>query len=119
MTLPLIVAGLGFSAAAGQTDLTASLVGGAVGFGLFAAIGQVYFKRNGREGLGLGDAKLFAAAGTWLGWNALPATLLIASGGALAFALIARRTAGHIAFGPWIALGFFVLWLTRHSLSGE
>lgn len=111
VTLPLIVIGLVLAATEGASQLIPSAIGGTIGFGLFALIGQIYFQRHGREGLGLGDAKLFAAAGTWLGWPALPATLLIAAGGALAFALIARRDAEYLPFGPWIAVGFFLMWL--------
>lgn len=111
VTLPLVAVGLALSAMAGMSSLTAALIGGAVGFSLFALIGEIYFRRRGHEGLGLGDAKLFAAAGTWLGWSALPTTLLIAAGGALVFVVVSRRTAEHIPFGPWIALGFFTTWL--------
>ena len=64
------------------------------------------------EGLGLGDAKLFAASGTWLGLPLLPYVLLIAALGGLAWALIARAQ-GRLAFGPWIALGFWCVWLAR------
>jgi leader peptidase (prepilin peptidase)/N-methyltransferase len=109
-TIPLILAGLIMSTAEGNAVLIASLIGGAIGFVVFAVIGQLFFVRTGREGLGLGDAKLFAAAGTWLGWAALPSVLLIASLSALVFALVANKRSVGIAFGPWIALGFIVVW---------
>ena len=110
-TIPLILAGLLLATAEGMPVLTDALIGGAIGFGIFAGIGHIFFVRTGREGLGLGDAKLFAAAGTWLGWTALPSVLLIASLSALVFALIVKRRSDGIAFGPWIALGFFVMWI--------
>jgi prepilin signal peptidase PulO-like enzyme (type II secretory pathway) len=61
----------------------------------------------------VGDAKLCAAAGGWLGWQALPLVLLIAAGGALAWlaAQGAARRGRPVAFGPWIALGWAVIWL--------
>ncbi len=110
-TLPLVLAGLILSALEGQAALMGSAIGGAVGFAMFAVIGHFFFARTGREGLGLGDAKLFAAAGTWLGWTALPSVLLVAAGSALLFALATQARSKGVAFGPWIALGFVTLWL--------
>lgn len=119
VTLPLIVTGLALSAFGSQSQLIASTMGGVTGFALFATIGYIYFKKYDREGLGLGDAKLFAAAGTWLGWAALPGTLLIAAGSALVFALLARRGRENIPFGPWISLAFFAMWVADRLASGR
>lgn len=113
LTFPLIVAGLAFAAVGGWPTLITSIMGGAVGFASLALLGQYHFSRTGREGLGLGDAKLFAAAGTWMGWAALPVTMLIAATSALVFVLITRRSATQIPFGPWLSLGFFAVWLAQ------
>ncbi len=111
-TLPLIAAGVTVSVMDGGIGLPASLIGGALGFGLFWAVGTFYFSRKGIEGLGLGDAKLFAASGTWLGVMWLPHVLLIAAGGGLIFALVFKRhRTPAIAFGPWLALGFWSVWI--------
>ncbi len=113
LSLPLIGAGLGWAAWCGQQALTAHLIGAVVGYASLAAFGAAYFRRFGRDGLGLGDAKLFAAAGAWLGWKALPLVLLVASVGGLIFALVTLRLRAEtrIAFGPWIALGIWLVWL--------
>ncbi|MFT6676916.1 MAG: leader peptidase (prepilin peptidase)/N-methyltransferase [Sulfitobacter sp.] len=111
-TLPLIVVGLGLSLCDGGIGLRPSVIGGGVGFALFWAIGAFYFRRRGTEGLGLGDAKLFAASGTWLGYLWLPYVLLIAAFGGLAFAILRRSETGRaLAFGPWLALGFWGIWM--------
>lgn len=111
-TLPLIAAGLGLAMTGIGTNVAASLIGGLVGFVIFWAIGTAYHRRTGQDGLGLGDAKLFAASGTWLGYAALPYVLLIAAGGALMFAILAlRKSKRQIAFGPWLALGFWLVWI--------
>ena len=83
-----------------------------MGFLIFWAIGSAYHRRTGQDGLGLGDAKLFAASGTWLGYTALPYVLLIAAAGAMVFAtLIQRMSNRQLAFGPGLALGFWLVWI--------
>ena len=65
-------------------------LGALAGFASLAVIASVYRRVRGREGLGLGDAKLLAAAGAWLGWQALPSVVLIAAASGLALALATR-----------------------------
>lgn len=109
MCLPLIIAGLIVAAVNG--GLADAVTGAAAGYGAFAAIGWLYRRTRGRDGLGLGDAKLLAAAGAWVGWVDLPAVVLIASVSALAAAML-RGGAGNatpVAFGPYLG---FALWLS-------
>ena len=111
LSLPLIGAGLVLAAVGPR--LGDHLIGAVLGYALLAGFGAAFYRFRGVEGLGLGDAKLFAAAGAWLGWQGLPAVLLVAALGGLAFALAtgqARRDR-TIAFGPWLALGFWLVWL--------
>ncbi len=112
LSLPLIGAGLVWAALHAEA-WAAHALGAAIGFASLAGFGALYFRWRGREGLGLGDAKLFAAAGAWLGWSALPLVLSIAALGGLSFALLTGRThAGRaLAFGPWLAAGFWAAWL--------
>ena len=112
LTLPLLVLGLALAAGRTASVPFAELAGASAGFLLFWALGEVHYRLRGIEGLGLGDAKLLAAAGAWLGWRDLPALILIAALGGLAAAFLHwdRR---RIAFGPWLALAFLVLWLLR------
>lgn len=117
LTLPLLLAGLGISLIDPMRDPFDHAVGAMAGYGLFALVAQGYRRLRGREGLGLGDAKLFAACGAWLGWQALPFVLLAASLGGLVFTgmKILRGTkvsAGDaIPFGPFLAFGFWLVWL--------
>jgi leader peptidase (prepilin peptidase) / N-methyltransferase len=117
LTLPLIPAGLLVAFALDPALVTSHLVGALAGFAAFAAIAFVYKRLRRREGLGLGDAKLLAAAGAWLGWQALPGVVVIAAVCALAVAL-ARAVMGDrlsattkIAFGSYLALAFWLIWL--------
>ena len=109
ISLPLIAVGLGLAALSPAPALADRLIGAGAGFLLLAALGEGYFRWHRREGLGLGDAKLFGAAGAWLGWQALPWVLLVAAGAALVWAMVARRQ-GAVAFGPWLALAFWLIW---------
>ncbi len=77
-----------------------------------------YFKLRGVIGLGLGDIKLAAAAGSWVGLELLPITLLFASCAALAATLLCshfspqgRLSAGNaVPFGSFIAAAILAVW---------
>ncbi len=109
ITLPLLWAGL-LAAAAGITHVTlSSAVWGAAGG--YLSLWTVYwlFKlATGKEGMGYGDFKLFAALGAWFGWQALVPVILMASligvvvGLALKFTH-GLRDGGYIPFGPFLA----------------
>ena len=117
LTLPLIPGGLAVAYALDPALLPAHALGALVGFGAFAVIGILYRRLRGRDGLGLGDAKLLAAAGAWLGWAALPSVVVIGAALALAFALAQALAGaklaltGKLAFGPHLALAFWLVWL--------
>jgi leader peptidase (prepilin peptidase) / N-methyltransferase len=65
---------------------------GALGGGLIlAAIAWGYRRVRGSDGMGGGDPKLVAAIGAWLGWQALPSLLLLASLGGILWALAQRK----------------------------
>jgi leader peptidase (prepilin peptidase)/N-methyltransferase len=121
VTLPLIGVGLGFSfwdpREARGSGLLAHGVGAVVGYLALAAVGWCYRKYRGRDGLGLGDAKLLGAAGAWLGWAPLPFVVLIACIGSFmwigARSLARGREALHerVAFGAPLALAIWIVWL--------
>ena len=95
LTLPLIASGLVFSWIADPGGWWAYAGGALLGFAVFAGIARLYRAFRGVEGLGLGDAKLFAAAGAWLSWWGLPSVLLIAALSGLLFALFVRPSKGR------------------------
>jgi len=62
---------------------------------------------TGKEGMGYGDFKLFAALGAWFGWQALVPIILMASiiGAIVGLAMKFRnrlREGGYIPFGPFL-----------------
>ena len=71
----------------------------------------------------MGDAKLLAAAGAWLGIFALPLVTLISSGAALLTILLNALAQSkpinakmRIPFGPFIAIGFWTIWVAHPVL---
>lgn len=118
LTLPLIGAGI-IAATLGllpAVDLLHALAGATVGYLVLAGIGWAYRRLRGRDGLGLGDAKLLAAGGAWLGVESLPWLVLIAAVLGLALALVRTqpiRAETAVPFGPPLALAFWGLFLAQ------
>lgn len=115
LTLPLTVLGLVATDFLAPWQMGDSALGAAAGFAIFALIRFLYRRLRGREGLGLGDAKLLAAAGAWVTWDGLPSVVLIAAGVGLVFALAQRGKQltlhQQIPFGPALCLGIWLVWL--------
>nr|WP_225908174.1 A24 family peptidase [Hyphomonas sediminis] len=94
------------------------LAGAAAGYGILWIVEVGYRTIRRQDGLGRGDAKLLGAIGMWVGVLGIPQVLMIASLSGILAALVSswRRKeplSGHsaIAFGPWIALGGYCVWL--------
>ncbi len=115
LSLPLITFGLCLAVVVPGVDAVDNVMGALVAYVMFAGLGELYFRQRGVDGLGLGDAKLFAGAGAWLGWQDLPIVLLLATTAGLILALLTNRInqPRPLAFGPFIAFAFWVVWVWR------
>jgi leader peptidase (prepilin peptidase)/N-methyltransferase len=117
LTLPLLLVGLGSVAWFNPQALPDHLLATAAGYLVLFATARTYRALRGRDGLGLGDAKLLAALGAWLGLAALPALLFAAASlglvAALGLAAAGRRVVGTTAipFGPCLAMSGWLFWL--------
>ena len=117
LTLPLLGSGLLLWAVADPASLPSHVIGVAVGLAFILALRWAYWLLRRREGIGLGDAKLLAAAGAWVSWEGLPSVLVIASLTALASTLLRRKRGGSISlvdrvpFGAFLCLGTWLVWL--------
>ncbi len=117
LTLPLIPAGIAVAWALAPDHLADHIIGAGAGFAFVALIAVLYRHFRGRHGIGLGDAKLFAAAGAWVGWQGLPSVLLVAAFAGLAGALVQARLAGRLdperelPFGLYLAGALWLVWL--------
>ena len=109
ITLPLVWAGL--IAAALQctaTPLPAALWGAVAGYMSLWTVYWAFKLLTGKEGMGFGDFKLFAALGAWFGWQALVPIILMASiiGAVVGIAMkfnSSLREGGYVPFGPFLA----------------
>jgi len=109
ITLPLLWAGL-LIAALQWTDvpLASAIWGAAAGYLSLWLIYWIFKLATGKEGMGYGDFKLFAALGAWFGWQALVPIILMASviGAVVGIALkfsSGLREGGYVPFGPFLA----------------
>jgi leader peptidase (prepilin peptidase)/N-methyltransferase len=89
---------------------TSSLIGLIVGGGFLLAIAEAYHRIRGQEGLGMGDVKLLAMIGAFLGWKLVLLTLVFASfTGSLAGGLLIASGRGsmkyELPFGTFLAVG--------------
>jgi leader peptidase (prepilin peptidase) / N-methyltransferase len=108
LTLPGIALGLAASAAGGLVGFGDALVGAAAGAGLPYAVVVVYRRVRGVEGMGLGDVKLLAMIGAFLGWRGMLLTLGLGAtaGAVVGLVLIASgrgRRDTELPFGTFLA----------------
>ena len=109
ITLPLLWAGL-LAALLGFTgvSLTNAVLGAVAGYLSLWSIYWLFKLTTGKEGMGYGDFKLFAAFGAWFGWQALVPIILMASVIGVIVGLALKfnnglREGGYVPFGPFLA----------------
>jgi leader peptidase (prepilin peptidase)/N-methyltransferase len=123
MTLPLVWLGLLLSLAATipaiglPVDPRSSIIGAVAGYLSLWSVYHAFRLLTGKEGMGYGDFKLFAALGAWLGWQMLLPIILLAAftGAVLGILMIALRGRDRnipIPFGPYLAAAGWIalLW---------
>ncbi len=110
ITLPLLWTGLIASALRWtEVPLVHALWGAVAGYMSLWTIYQAFKLLTGKEGMGYGDFKLFAALGAWFGWAALVPMILMASviGAIIGIGMKLSshlREGGYVPFGPFLAL---------------
>jgi leader peptidase (prepilin peptidase) / N-methyltransferase len=115
ITLPLMWAGLvaavvigPMSGAAVPVSPRDAIIGAMAGYISLWLVFHAFRLVTGKEGMGYGDFKLFAALGAWLGWKMLPLVILLAAGtgavlGILMILLRGRDRTAPMPFGPYLA----------------
>ena len=97
-----------------------SLIGGLLGYGIIWSIIYFYKQVRKKEGMGLGDAKLFGVIGFWFGWIAIPFVIFLSSVIALLSVVPSllknsRTMSSQIPFGPYIIIGTLIYLFFENS----
>lgn len=118
LTVALALAGVLASAGGYAPPPPQAIAGALLGLALTWLVRSAYFRACGQHGLGLGDVKLTAACGFWLGPRGIGLMLLVATSAAIFWLVLRHLTAGRpltrktaLPFAPWLALGAMVSYL--------
>ena len=118
-SLGLIVFGIAATAVLRPDSVAWHVLTAIAWFLALGVLSEIYLRWKGIDGLGLGDAKLMAAGGAWLGPYESPSVLLIASVAGIAILtgfrivhgrLIDLRTQ-RLPFGVILSLSIWYIWL--------
>lgn len=120
ITLPGIALGLMFSLAA-PPGIRDALIGTIVGGGILYAIAGGYYLWRREEGMGMGDVKMLAMIGAFLGWKAVLVTLVLSSfSGAIIGVMLMSAQKGDmkfaLPFGTFLSLGALAAMLVGDPL---
>src|SRR6478735_8172699 len=112
ITLPGIVVGLVFSLFT-PPGIVASLIGAALGAGILLAVRWIWRKLRGVDAMGLGDVKMLAMIGAFLGWRQIWVVLFVASlTGATVGVLLTMRQGRsmqtRLPFGTFLAIAAYI-----------
>lgn len=119
--------GLANSVVLAQGDLAAAVAGATLRAAVialaFLGLRMIYARLRGRHGIGLGDVKLAAVAGAWLGWAVIPVAVEIAALSAISVYALRRYVLGHplrsssrLPFGLYFAPAIWIGWLLQATL---
>jgi leader peptidase (prepilin peptidase)/N-methyltransferase len=130
LTLPLMWAGLLAAVLIGPTTGVAlpvspsdAILGAVAGYLSLWAVFHAFRLITGKEGMGYGDFKLFAALGAWLGWQSLLLIIMLSAAtgavlGILMILLRGRDRAAPMPFGPYLAAAGWIAMLYGDQLVG-
>ncbi len=101
---------------------TDAIAGAMLGYLSLWTVYKLYKLVTGKEGMGYGDFKLLAALGAWLGWQQVPAIILMSAavGAIVGISLIVfqgRDKNKPIPFGPYLAAAGWIVMLYGDEIS--
>jgi leader peptidase (prepilin peptidase) / N-methyltransferase len=128
ITIPLMWAGLlaavtwgSINGAALPVSPREAIIGAAAGYLSLWVVFHSFKLITGKEGMGYGDFKLFAALGAWLGWKVLPLIIILSAAtgailGILMIVLQGRDRRAPMPFGPYLAAAGWLAMMYGGSL---
>ncbi len=128
ITLPLMWTGLLAAVAIGRVPEATlpvspkdAIIGAAAGYISLWLVFHAFKLVTGKEGMGYGDFKLFAALGAWLGWKVLPLVIVMSAAtgailGILIITLKGRDRRAPMPFGPYLAAAGWLAMMYGDSL---
>lgn len=122
LTLPGVVLGLLFALLGGPTPFVDAAIGSVLGAALPLAIIWAYRWLRGVEGMGLGDVKLLAMLGAFLGWQGMLLTLALGAvaGAVVGVGLMVTRRGSRqteLPFGTFLCAAALVVLLWGEKLA--
>lgn len=113
MVYPLLWIGLLANMQGTFVALETAVIGAIAGYLSLWAVYWLFKLLTGKEGMGYGDFKLFAAFGAWFGWQSLPLIILLSAGvgavvGILMILALGKDKQVPIPFGPYLCGAAFV-----------
>ena len=122
LTLPGIVMGFLFSLLLPPGWLD-SLIGIVAGGGVLLLLAEAYYRVRKEEGLGMGDVKMLAMIGAFLGWKLMLVTLVLSSfmGSIIGLGMIALKRGDMkyaLPFGTFLAIGALAASVSGDALLG-
>jgi leader peptidase (prepilin peptidase)/N-methyltransferase len=110
ITLPGILVGLVLQPLLPWSTFLEAILGTLVGAGLLVLLAETWYWLREQEGIGLGDVKMLALIGSFLGWKGVLVTLFGASlagavTGLVLMALGKAELRSKLPFGAFLALG--------------
>lgn len=123
ITLPGIAVGLATQLAAPLVGLVPAIAGALLGAGILLAVWGLWWVVRREEGMGLGDVKMLALVGAFLGWQGVLVTLFFGalSGSVVGLALMGRGGVdlrSKLPFGVFLAAGGVVALFFGDALVG-
>jgi len=114
ITLPGIVVGFGLSFLDPRITWVDSAIGIAAGGGLLYAVAWIYLKLRHQQGMGMGDVKMIAMIGAFVGWQGVLLTIFLGSFFGSVVGLTLMKIKGRewdyaLPFGTFLALSAVIV----------
>lgn len=122
ITLPFLWLGLILNLNNTFTSIESSIIGAIVGYLSLWSVHHIFKLITKKEGMGYGDFKLLALLGAWMGWEFIPAIIIMSSlvGSIIGISLILFKQHHRdkpIPFGPYLAIAGWITLLWGNEIN--